>query len=51
MNGCAPTRRGGVPTVAQSVERIDRFDAGLMRLLAWSAFAIAALTVIALAFV
>ena len=37
--------------VAQSVERIDRFDADLASLLAWSAFAIVALTVIALAFV
>jgi len=37
--------------VAQSVERIDRFDAALARLFAWSAFAIAVLTVIALAFV
>ena len=36
--------------VAQSVERIDRFDAALTRLLAWSAFAIAAVIVIALAF-
>jgi hypothetical protein len=36
--------------VAQSVERIDRFDAALMRLLASSAVAIAALVVIALAF-
>jgi hypothetical protein len=31
------------------VERIDRFDAALLRLLAWSAIAITALTAIALA--
>lgn len=35
--------------VALQVERIDRFDAALARVVAWSALAIAVLTVIAIA--
>ena len=35
--------------VARSVERIDRFDAALIRLLAWTAIAVVAATVVALA--
>jgi len=44
-------RRRRPGAVARSVERIDRFDVALARLLVWSALAIAALTVFALAFV